>query len=93
MRSSRIASLTIVSLLVLAPAARAQDRPTPMPDRSYVGQMTEEQARQKLAGEGFSEVKELKKVPVTRYRWTGKAVRSGKEMDVTIDERGHVSAK
>jgi hypothetical protein len=36
---------------------------------------------------------ELKKIPVTRYRWTGKAVRSGKTMAVTIDERGRVSAK
>jgi hypothetical protein len=30
---------------------------------------------------------------VTRYRWTGKAVRGGKTMEVTIDERGLVSAK
>ncbi len=89
----RTASLAIVSLLAFAPAAFGQDRPTPMPDRSYVGQMTEEQIKQKLYGEGFSSVTELKKVPVTRYRWEGKAVRGGKEMQVTIDERGHVSAK
>jgi hypothetical protein len=90
MRSSRITALVIVSLLAVAPAALAQ---TPTPDRSYVGQMTEEQIKQKLFGEGFSSVTELKKVPVTRYRWEGKAVRGGKEMQVTIDERGHVSAK
>jgi hypothetical protein len=36
---------------------------------------------------------ELKKIPVTRYHWTGKAVRSGKTMAVTIDEGGQVSAK
>lgn len=86
MRNPSIASLAILSVLAAAPAAFAQDR-------SYIAQMTEEQIRQKLAGEGFSEVKELKKVPVTRYRWEGKAIRSGKEMQVTIDERGHVSAK
>jgi len=55
--------------------------------------MSEEQIRQKLAGEGFSEVSELKKIPVTRYHWTGKAVRGGKTMDITIDERGLVTAK
>jgi hypothetical protein len=62
-------------------------------DRSYVGQMSEEQIKQKLAGEGFSRISDLKKVPVTKYRWTGKAMRGGKEMEVTIDELGHVSAK
>jgi hypothetical protein len=86
MRSSIIASLAIVSALVVGPAALGQDR-------SYIAKMTEEQIRQKLAGEGFSEVKEIKKVPVTTYRWEGKAMRGGKEMQVTIDERGHVSAK
>jgi hypothetical protein len=86
MRSSTIASLAVMSILVVAPGAFAQDR-------SYVAQMTEEQIRQKLAGEGFSEVKELKKVPVTTYRWEGKAVKGGKEMQVMINERGHVSAK
>jgi hypothetical protein len=86
MRSSIIASLAIASALVVGPAALGQDR-------SYIAKMTEEQIRQKLAGEGFSEVKEIKKVPVTTYRWEGKAVRAGKEMQVTIDERGHVSAK
>ncbi len=86
MRSSIIASLAIVSALVVGSAALGQDR-------SYIAKMTEEQIRQKLAGEGFSEVKEIKKVPVTTYRWEGKAVRAGKEMQVTIDERGHVSAK
>jgi hypothetical protein len=29
----------------------------------------------------------------TRYRWTAKALRSGKQMEVTINEFGHVSAK
>jgi hypothetical protein len=86
MRSSIIASLAVVSALVVGPAALGQDR-------SYIAKMTEEQIRQKLAGEGFSEVKEIKKVPVTTYRWEGKAVRGGKEMQVTIDERGLVSAK
>jgi len=91
----RIAVLATVTVLAFAPAAFGQDQtqPTPMPDRSYVGQMTEEQAKQKLFGEGFSAVSDLKKVPVTRYRWEGKATRGGKEMQVTIDERGHVSAK
>jgi len=55
--------------------------------------MTEEQIRQKLAGEGFSEVTELQKVPVTRYRWTGKGVRAGKAVNIVIDERGQVSGK
>ena len=86
MRSSIIASLAIVSALIVGPAALGQDR-------SYVANMTEEQIRQKLAGEGFSEVKELKKVPVTTYRWEGKAVKGGKEMQVMINERGHVSTK
>jgi hypothetical protein len=92
---NRIAALAIVSVVAFAPAAFGQDQstPRPMPDRSYIGQMTEEQIKQKLFGEGFSSVTELKKVPVTRYRWEGKAVRGGKEMQVTIDERGHVSAK
>jgi hypothetical protein len=90
---NRIAALAIVSVLAFAPAAFAQDKPTTTPDRGYVGQMTEEQIKQKLFGEGFSSVTELKKVPVTRYRWEGKAIRSGKEMQVTIDERGHVTAK
>jgi hypothetical protein len=91
----KIAALVLAPMLSIAPAAFGQDpsRPTPMPDRSYVGQMTEEQIKQKLFGEGFSSVTDLKKVPVTRYRWEGKAVRGGKEMQVTIDERGHVSAK
>jgi hypothetical protein len=89
------AALAAVSVLAFAPAAFGQDqtKPTPMPDRSYIGQMTEEQVKQKMYGEGFSSVSDLKKVPVTRYRWEGKATRGGKEMQVTIDERGHVSAK
>jgi hypothetical protein len=59
----------------------------------YVGQMSEEQIRQKLAGEGFAEVSEVKKIPVTKYRWTAKATRSGKPVEITIDELGHVTAK
>jgi hypothetical protein len=55
--------------------------------------MSEDQIRQKLEGEGFSQVKEVKKIPVTKYRWSAKAIRSGKEMEVTVDELGHVSAK
>lgn len=91
----RMTALTVGTVLALVPPAFGQDqtKPTPMADRSYVGQMTEEQAKQKLYGEGFSSVTDLKKVPVTRYRWEGKATRGGKEMLVTIDERGHVSAK
>lgn len=93
MRSPKIGMLAVGSLLTLAPVALAQGQPAAPKDRTYIGQMSEEQIRQKLAGEGFSEVKDLKKIPVTRYRWTAKAVRGGKEMDVTINELGHVSAK
>jgi len=64
-----------------------------MPDRSYLEQMTEEQTKQKQHGEGFSSFSALKNILVTRYRREGKAVRGGKEMQVTIDECGHVSAK
>jgi hypothetical protein len=91
MRPVMMASLATVALLALGQTGPAQT--TDMKDRSYVGQMTEEQIRQKLQGEGFSEVKEVKKIPVTKYRWSAKAVRNGKEMDVTINELGHVSAK
>jgi hypothetical protein len=92
---NRITALATVSVIAFTPTAFGQDqtKPTPTADRSYVGQMTEEQVKQKLYGEGFSSVSDLKKVPVTRYRWEGKATRGGKEMMVTIDERGHVSAK
>jgi hypothetical protein len=93
MRPSLIASLATVVLLALGQTALAQSQTPAAKDRSYVGQMTEEQIRQKLQGEGFSDVKEVKKIPVTKYRWTAKAVRSGKPMEVTIDELGHVSAK
>ena|SRR6266566_1329454 len=75
------------------PAAPTAHFPQACQKGGYVGQMSEEQIRQKLAGEGFSEVSELKKIPVTRYHWTGKAVRGGKTMDITIDERGLVTAK
>ena len=87
-----IGLLTLVGLIVIGPATLAQGQGTTQ-DRGYIGQMSEEQIRQKLAGEGFSRVSDLKKVPVTKYRWTAKAVKNGKEMNVTIDEFGHVSAK
>jgi hypothetical protein len=89
---AHIGSLTLVGLVVISPATLAHGQGA-MQDRGYTGQMSEEQIRQKLAGEGFSRVSDLKKVPVTKYRWTAKAVRNGKEMTVTIDEFGHVSAK
>ena len=47
----------------------------------------------KLAGEGFSQISEVKKVPVTRYRWTAKGVQNGKPVEIMIDELGHVAAK
>ncbi len=91
MQILKLGSLALVGSLAFGSAALGQ---TAAPDKGgYVGQMSEEQIRQKLAGEGFSEVIELKKIPVTRYRWSGKAVRGGKTMEVTIDERGLVSAK
>lgn len=93
MRPSLIASLATLTLLALGQTTLAQGQTAEPKDRSYVGQMTEEQIRQKLQGEGFSEVKEVKKIPVTKYRWSAKAMRSGKEMEVTVDEQGHVSAK
>ncbi|HEX9323206.1 MAG TPA: hypothetical protein VF913_13975 [Xanthobacteraceae bacterium] len=87
----KLGSLALACSFAFGPAALAQ---VPGPEQGgYVGQMSEEQIRQKLAGEGFSEVTELKKIPVTRYRWTGTAVRAGKTMQITIDERGQVSAK
>ena len=91
MRTLEIMSMTVVAAFALAPATRAQ---SPGSDpRSYVGQMSEDQIRQKLEGEGFSSVTDLKRITVTRYRWIGKALRSGKQIDVTVDEFGHVSAK
>ena len=87
----KLGSLALACSFAFGPAALAQ---APSPEQGgYIGQMSEEQIRQKLAGEGFSEVTELKKIPVTRYRWTGTAVRAGKTMQITIDERGQVSAK
>jgi hypothetical protein len=91
MRKKMIAVSALLPLCTMAAMAFAQTAPAPA-DRSYVGQMTEDQIRQKLAGEGFSDIADLKKVPVTKYRWTGTAMQSGKKMDVTIDELGHVSA-
>ena len=93
MRPRLMTLLAAVSLLALGQTVLAQSQSADTKDRSYVGQMTEEQIRQKLEGEGFSQVKEVKKIPVTKYRWSAKAVRSGKEMEVTVDELGHVSAK
>jgi hypothetical protein len=91
MRTMKIILMTVVAAFALAPAALAQSPGSA--STSYVGQMSEEQIRQKLAGEGFSSVTDLKRITVTRYRWIGKALRSGKQMDVTVDEFGHVSAK
>lgn len=92
MRNWKLGSLALVCSFAFGAPGLAQVA-SPETGGGYIGQMSEEQIRQKLAGEGFSEVRELKKIPVTRYRWTGKAVRSGKTMEVTIDERGQVSAK
>jgi hypothetical protein len=89
-----IASALIIALpglLLASLTAQAQSAATP--DQSYVGQMTEEQIKQKLAGEGFSQVSDVKKVEVKQYRWTAKAVRNGQQMDVIVDERGHITAK
>jgi hypothetical protein len=92
MRCSISTSSLLVALLAAAPAAMAQQQAATK-DRSYVGQMTEEQIRQKIEGLGYSQVSEIKKVPVTRYRWSAKAIRSGQPMEVTVDELGQVSAK
>jgi hypothetical protein len=90
MQILKLGSLALLCSFALAPAL-AQ---VPNPEHGgYIGQMTEEQIRQKLAGEGFSEITELQKVPVTRYRWTGKGVRAGKTVTILIDERGQVTAK
>ena len=66
-----IVAIFVFLLLHLAPgdpaAIMAGDNATP----ENIAQI-----RQKLAGEGCSDVIELKKIPVTRYRWTGKAVRN-----------------
>ena len=84
--------LTILAALAIAPAL-AQGTAGGAATGGYVGQMSEEQIRQKLAGEGFAEVSDVKKIPVTKYRWTAKATRSGKPVEITIDELGHVTAK
>jgi F0F1-type ATP synthase membrane subunit c/vacuolar-type H+-ATPase subunit K len=84
--------LTIPAALAIAPAL-AQGMAGGAATGGYVGQMSEEQIRQKLAGEGFAEVSDVKKIPVTKYRWTAKATRSGKPVEITIDELGHVTAK
>jgi hypothetical protein len=89
---NKIAAFATVSVLGFAPAAFGQ-QPTPTPDRSYVGQMTEEQIKQKLQGEGFSQISDVKKVEVKKYRWTAKAMRAGQPHTVEIDELGRVSAK
>jgi hypothetical protein len=91
MQIRKLGSVALICSFAFGPAALAQVAGSDT--GGYIGQMSEDQIRQKLAGEGFSEVIEIKKVPVTRYRWTGKAVRAGKTMEVTIDERGQVSAK
>jgi F0F1-type ATP synthase membrane subunit c/vacuolar-type H+-ATPase subunit K len=84
--------LTVLAALAAA-SALAQGMAGGTATGGYVGQMSEEQIRQKLAGEGFAEVSDVKKIPVTKYRWTAKATRSGKPVEITIDELGHVTAK
>jgi hypothetical protein len=86
-------SLSAVAALVVAAPGLAQGTAGAAASGGYVGQMSEEQIRQKLAGEGFTEVSDVKKIPVTKYRWTAKATRSGKPVEITIDELGHVTAK
>lgn len=94
MRSMTIvASMSIVASLAVAAPALAQGMGGSANNGGYVGQMSEEQIRQKLAGEGFAEVSDVKKIPVTKYRWTARATRSGKPVEITIDELGHVTAK
>jgi hypothetical protein len=89
-----VTSGAVLATLAAAPAlAQAQGMAGGTATGGYVGQMSEEQIRQKLAGEGFAEVSDVKKIPITKYRWTAKAMRSGKPVEVTIDELGHVSAK
>jgi F0F1-type ATP synthase membrane subunit c/vacuolar-type H+-ATPase subunit K len=86
-------SLSALAALAVAAPGFAQGMAAGTATGGYVGQMSEEQIRQKLAGEGFAEVSDIKKIPVTKYRWTAKATRSGKPVEVTIDELGHVTAK
>jgi hypothetical protein len=87
-----VAIVAVFAALAAAPAL-AQGMAGGTATGGYVGQMSEEQIRQKLAGEGFTEVSDVKKIPVTKYRWTAKATRSGKPVEITIDELGHVTAK
>jgi hypothetical protein len=93
MRKLMIVTSTAAFAAFVMPAALAQGMGGNAATGGYVGQMSEEQIRQKLAGEGFAEVSDVKKIPVTKYRWTAKATRSGKPVDITIDELGHVTAK
>jgi Peptidase propeptide and YPEB domain len=88
-----VASALIIAVLFAADTAAQAQSGAPTPDPGYVGQMTEEQVRQKLAGEGFAQISDIKKIEVKRYRWTAKAVRNGQKTEVTVDERGHVTAK
>jgi len=94
MTQGTIVAIFLTVLVALAAAsALAQGMTGGTATGGYVGQMSEEQIRQKLAGEGFAEVSDVKKIPVTKYRWTAKATRSGKPVEITIDELGHVTAK
>jgi hypothetical protein len=94
MRKTMLVAFAVAATVGLAGAALSQGQTqTATKTKGYVGQMSEEQIRQKLQGEGFSEVTEIKKIPITSYQWTAKAVRNGKPMDITISELGHVSAK
>jgi hypothetical protein len=90
-------SMTTVAFalaLLLTGAASAQQSGSTTPDRTNpVAQMNEEQIKQKLQGEGFSQISDVKKVEVKKYRWTAKAMRAGQPQTIEIDELGRVSAK
>jgi hypothetical protein len=88
-----LAALALVGTLGFAGSAAAQSQGATQAQRNYVANMTEEQIREKLKGEGFSEVLEVKKVPVTTYTWTATAIQNGEKKSVTINERGLVSVK
>jgi hypothetical protein len=90
-------SMTMVTLalaLLVVGGASAQQSGSTTPDRTNpVAQMNEDQIKQKLQGEGFSQISDVKKVEVKKYRWTAKAMRSGQPQTIEIDELGRVSAK
>ena len=87
-------TVTLALALLLAGGASAQQSGSTAADRTNpVAQMNEEQIKQKLQGEGFSQVSDVKKVEVKKYRWTAKAMRAGQPQTIEIDELGRVSAK